>query len=162
MNQKTIRIKAESLPWHSKLFGVMFLFGAVIVLTNDAYWWLSIGFTLMGMVLLSWHSGTEIDPVSRTFREYNSCLFIRIGVKEKYNEVEKVFINASRVSQRMYTAHTSHSSSFQSTVYNAYLKFDDGRKIFLASRKDKAKLIEFVSPAVVALSSDLTDNTVPG
>lgn len=160
MNQKPINIKAESLPWHSKLFGVMFLFGAVVVLTNPTYWWLSIPFALMALVLLSWHSGTEIDPETRTFREYNSCLFIRTGTKEKYNEVERVFINASRVTQRMYTAHTSHSSSFRSTVYNAYLKFDDGRKIFLTRRKDKAKLIAFLTPAVAALSSELTDNTV--
>jgi hypothetical protein len=159
MRANVIDIKAESLPWQSKLLGVMFLFGALIALTDYNYWWLSISFAVMGLVLLSWHSGTEIDPVRRTFREYSSCLFIRAGATEKYNGVERVFITPSKISQTMYTAHTSHSSTFRYIIFNAYLKFDDGRKIFLTSRKDKLKLIKLLNRVVTALSVDLTDNT---
>lgn len=162
MRGKAIDIKAESLPWQVKLLGVIFLFGALIALTDYNYWWHSISFVVIGLVLLSWHSGIEIDPVSRTFRGYNSCLFIRGGTTEKYNEVVKVFISPSRVSQTMYTARTSHSSTFRYVVFNAYLKFDDGRKIFLTSRKNKVKLIKLLNPVVTALSVDLTDNTVSG
>lgn len=140
----------------------MFLFGSLITLTDYSYWWLSISLAVMGLVLLSWYSGTEIDSGAKTFREYNSCLFIRVGARERYNEVEKVFINTSKVSQTMYTAHTSHSSAFRYVLFNAYIKFDDGRKLFLTSRKDKVKLIKLLNPVVTALSVDLADNTVSG
>lgn len=59
----------------------------------------------------------------------------------------------------MYTAHTLNSSTFRSVIYNAYAKFDDGKKIFLTSRKDKVKLVNFLTPVVTALDVDLVDNT---
>lgn len=153
-----IDIKAESFPWQAKLLGIMFLIGALSLSTN--YWWLSIIFAGLGLTLLSGHSGTEIDPVRKTFREYNSYLFMRRGVTEKYNQVEKIFINESKVSQKIYTAHTLDSSTFRSVLYNAYLKFDDGKKIFLTSRKNKERLINLLNPIVGSLGVDLSDTTI--
>lgn len=153
-----IDIKAESFPWQAKLIGVLLLIGALAVIMN--YWWLSVIFAVVGLTLLSGHSGTEIDAASKTFREYNSYLSIRTGVTEKYNKIEKVYINETKVSQKIYTAHTLDSSTFRSVLYNAYLKFDDGKKIFLTSRKDKARLINLLSPVVASLGVDLSDNTV--
>jgi hypothetical protein len=160
MGQEKIDIKAESVPWQVKLIGVLLLVGALTLVMN--YWWLSLIFSVAGLTLLSGYSGTEIDSVSKTFREYNSYLLIRRGVTEKYHKIEKVYINQTKVSQTMYTAHTSNSSSFQSVLYNAYLKFDDGRTLFLTSRKNKAKLIKFLNPVVASLGVELSDNTVRG
>jgi hypothetical protein len=158
MREKIINIKAESFPWQAKFVGVLLLIGALNLITN--YWWLSIILAVVGLTLLTGHSGTQIDFANKTFREYNSYLFIRRGVSKKYNQVESVFINKAKVSQQMYTAHTSSSSTFHSVVFNAYLEFDDGIKLFLTSRKDKAKLINFLNPLVSALSVDLLDNTL--
>jgi hypothetical protein len=158
MRKDIIDIKAESLPWYVKLLGGMFLFAAFFLATD--YWWLAIGLAVVGLALLTWYNGTEIDTEKGRFREYNSCLFIRRGTAEKYNNVEKVFINKANISQTMYTAHTSSSSTFENIVFNAYLKFDDGRKIFLTSRKDKIKLIELLDPLVTLLAVDLIDNTI--
>lgn len=160
MRENKINIRAESLPWQVKLIGVLVLIGAPTLIPN--YWWLSITLAVAGLALLTGHSGTEIDFANKTFREYNSFLFIRRGVTKNYNEVEKIFINKAKVSQKIYTAHTSSSSTFQSILFNAYLKFDDGRKLFLTSRKNKAKLIKLLNPVVTALAVDLTDNTLSG
>ena len=158
MKENIINIKAESFPWQAKLVGILVLIGALNLISN--YWWLSIILAVVGLILLTGHSGTQIDFVSKTFREYNSYLFIRRGVRKEYNQVESVFINKAKVSQQMYTAHTSSSSTFERVVFNAYLEFDDGIKLFLTSRKDKAKLIKFLNPVVTALSVELIDNTV--
>lgn len=158
MNDRIIDIKAESLPWQFKLIGVLLFVVALAVVTN--YWWLSIALAVAGSALLSWYSGTEVNATGKTFREYNSCLRIRTGTAEKYHEVEKLYINRVNVSQRIYTAHTSNSTSFQYVLYNAYLKFDGGRKIFLTSRKDKARLIKVLEPVAASLAVDLIDNTI--
>jgi len=153
-----IDIKAESLPWQVKLIGGLLLVAALTVIIN--YWWLSIVLAVVGLTLLTMHSGTEINVTDQTFREYSSFLFFRRGLIEKYNGIEKVYINSSKVSQKMYTAHTLSSSTFENIVFNAYLKFNDGRKIFLTSRKNKGDLIKLLGPITVDLSVDLTDNTV--
>jgi len=158
MPPNKIDITAESSPWQAKLIGIMFLAGALAAMNT---WWLSVIFVVAGLALLTWYSGTVIDPASKTFREYTSCLFIRKGATEKFSGIERVFINQSKVSQKMHTAHTSSGSTFHYVLYNAYLKFDDGKKIFLTSRKNKAALIELLKPVVAVLAVELVDNTVP-
>jgi hypothetical protein len=153
-----IDIKAESFPWQAKLLGALSLFVAFSIAFN--YWWMAVILAVVGLILLTGYSGTEIDTNDKTVREYTSYLFFRTGATEKYNEIEKVFINQANVSQKMYTAHTLNSSTFRFTLYNAYAKFGNGNKIFLTSRKDKTKLIEFLNPMVIALGVDLVDNTI--
>ncbi len=160
MSNNIIDIKAESLPWQAKLVGVLLIIGALAAVAS--YWWLSIILALIGLALLTAHSGTEINVLTKTFREYNSCLFMRSGVMEKYDGIDRVFINKAKVSQQMHTAHTNSSATFQHIVFNAYLKFDDGRKIFLTSRKDKTQLISLLNPITTGLSVSLIDNTVSG
>ncbi|MDZ4716449.1 MAG: hypothetical protein SH819_13380 [Cytophagales bacterium] len=157
MKETKIDMKAESLPWQAKFLGVLFVLAAVAVMIS--YWWLSILLIVAGVTLLTGYSGTEIDVVSKTFREYHSYLFIRSGATEKYNTIDRIFINYSKVTEKMYTAHTLNSSTFRSILYNAYLKFDDGKKIFLTSRKNKAKLIRILEPVAVVLETQLVDTT---
>jgi predicted Zn-dependent protease len=86
MRQNIIDIKAESFPWYVKLIGALFLFVALMVMLD--YWWLSIILVAAGLTLLTGYSGTEVDLVNKTFREYNSYLFIRTGATEKYDRIE--------------------------------------------------------------------------
>jgi hypothetical protein len=158
MTESNIDIKAESLPWQVKLIGALLIVAALSVLVN--YWWLSIILVLVGLMLLTMHSGTQINVSDGTFREYNSYLFFRTGVTEKYNRIEKVFINSAKVSQKMYTPRTLSSSTFENIVFNAYLKFDDGRKIFLTSRENKDELIKILDPITTLLKVEITDNTL--
>ena len=157
MSKNIINIKAESFPWQIKLIGILFLIVAISVLAN--FWWLSLILAVLSLLILTGHSGTEINVSDKTFREYNSYLSIRRGDRLKYDEIERIFINSAKVSQKMYTAHTLNSSTFHSVVYNAYLKLD-GRKIFLTGRKDKAQLIRILKPVASALRTEITDNTI--
>ena len=152
-----INIKAESFPRHIKLIGALLLFVALGVMTS--HWWLCILLAVLGVFLLSGYSGTEIDLSGKTFREYNSYLFIRTGETKRFDRIERIFINKGKVTEKMYTAHTNNSATFQHIVYNAYLKLDD-EKIFLTRRKDKEKLINLLNPVVANLGTTLIDNTV--
>jgi hypothetical protein len=109
--------------------------------------------------VLTAHEGTEIDSASHTYREYQSFLFIKKGKPKKYERIEKIFVNAGKVSQKIYTAHTSSSSTFSSIEYNAYLKFSDGVKIFLLSKKSKEKLLQKLNDAARVLGVAVVDNT---
>ncbi len=157
MNEKVIDIKAESFPWQAKLIGALLLI--ISLSTLASYWWLSIILVIAAVFLFTGHSGTEIDDMNKTFREYNSYLFVKIGDTKKYNGIERIFINGSKESQTIYTAHTTSSSTFTNIVYDAYLKFDNGEKIFLTGRKDKQKLIQVVNPVAKSLNVELVDNT---
>ena len=148
---------AESFPWQIRLLGALLLLPALGVMAS--LWWLSILLVVLGIFLLTGYSGTEVDVSAKTFREYNSYLFIRAGEKRKYERIERIFINKAKVSQQMYTAHTNNSSTFQHIVYNAYLKVDD-EKIFLTRSKNKDKLIRLLHPVVAGLETQLIDNTV--
>lgn len=157
MKETVIDIKAESFPWQMRVLGALLLLPALGVI--GIYWWLTVLLIVLGVFLLTGYSGTEVDVSARTFREYNSYLFIRTGEKRKYDRIERIFINRAKVTQKMYTAHTNSSSTFQHIVYNAYLKVDD-EKIFLVRRKNKDKLVALLNPVAAALKTELVDHTV--
>lgn len=157
MHPGMIDIKAESFPWQMKLLGALFIVGGIASLVT--IWWLSFILILAGLLFITAHSGTEIDPDAKTYREYTSYLFFRNGQTKIFQGVEKIFINASKESRIFYTAHTLHSSTFQDTAYDAYMKFWDGEKIYLTSRKAKDKLIDILIPVGERLRAPLIDQT---
>lgn len=152
----TIDIKAESLPWQFKLVGILLIVFALATAMSSVLW-VSIILIVVGVIILTINSGTEIDPGTKKYREYNSILFYRYGEEERYEDVEKIFINASKVTKEMQTAHTTHGSIFSSIEYNAYLKLSDGKKIFLMSKKNKKAMIDKLKPVAEQLRSELVD-----
>lgn len=147
-----------------RLFPFQFLvLGFIIFITGIAVVgpYMVIGITLIiaGAGILTAHEGTEIIPSSNTYREYNSILFIKTGKGKKYQRIEKIFINPARVSQKVYTAHTLNSSTFDDIEYNAYLKFSDGEKIFLLSGKNKNRIKDRLKLVADSLDIPLQDNT---
>jgi len=159
MSAPLIDIKAESFPWQAKLIGVLLTIVAVAVV--GTFWYLSVGLFAIAVFLLTTYSGTEIDPEQRTYKEYNSYFFVKSGDSVSYSAVEKIYINSAKESQTMHPAHTLDSRTFETTVYNAYLKFEDGTKIFLTSRKNKKNLIQLLDPIARKLDVQLVDNTNP-
>jgi hypothetical protein len=156
--EKVIDIRAESLPWYFKLAGMLLVVLALALMTN--VWWLSVILGLVGLIILTTHSGTQIDPSTKTFREYHSILSFRYGQKETYDGVENIFINAAKVSQTVHPAHTLDSATFSHVEYNAYLKLSDGRKIFLMSKRSKTKLINRLKQVMNVLKVEVVDNAV--
>jgi len=153
-----IDIKAESFPWHFKFVGVVLLVLAVVML--NVLWYVSPIFLLIGTIMLSTCSGTVFNAEMKMYREYHAILFVKAGEWKKYDYIEKIFINASKESQQVHPAHTNDSTTFYYTSYDAYLKFSNGQKIYLMSKKDKAALVKKLKPVAEVLKTELVDYTV--
>lgn len=145
------------LPWTFRLLA------ACAVILGLSAWqtnpWITIVIGVAGFFALVAHEGTEINPVNKTYREYTSFFLFKTGSFESYDRIERIFINRSKESQQLYTARTSHSTTFEYDYYNAYLKFSNGEKIHLQKTKDKEKLMAVLKPLSEAVRVEVTDNT---
>lgn len=156
--KQIVDIKSGSLfPFPFLVLGaVVFLAGLAVLVSYPI---LSLFLLVTAAAILTAHEGTEIDPSSQTYREYQSFLFMKKGKPKKYGGIEKIFVNSGKVSQKIYTAHTSQSTTFSNIEYNAYLKFNDGVKVFLLARKSKTKLLDKLNNAARVLNVSVVDNT---
>ncbi|MBN8576162.1 MAG: hypothetical protein J0L66_04435 [Cytophagales bacterium] len=145
------------LPWTFRLLAAcVIIFGLKVWQTSP---WIAIIMGAIGLFAIVASEGTEINLVQKTYREYTSFGLFKTGKFHPYDSVEKIFINSSRESQKMYTAHTLHSSTFKSIYYNAYLKFANGEKIHLKKETDKEVLIQKLKPLSKAVEIEIVDNS---
>ncbi len=144
-------------PWPFQLVAIALIVAAIAFFATHPI--ISTGLLLLAFLIISAHAGVEFDRARQTYREYNSFLFIRTGKAYPYQGVEKVFINAGRVSQRIYTAHTTTSSVFKNLEYRGYAKLLDGSKIFLISGKNKALISSRLSELANWLQTSFTDHS---
>jgi hypothetical protein len=154
LNFKTGKI----FPWHFQLVGAILPIVAILIIKDHAV--ISLVLVLAGLTILTGQSGIEINQRENTYNEYLSFIGIRKGQKLKYPGVEKIFINTSKVSQRFYTAHTNHSSTFSNVEYNGYLKLTDGKKIHLVGYRKKEQLMKRLRELSKFLNVKIEDNTV--
>lgn len=158
MNEHPVDIKAGFLfPWYFHLVGVFLLGLAVSMLPGS--WIISTLLIIISLFIFTGRSGIEFYTSEYSYRPYYSFLFIKTGKKIKYHKIEKLYINASRVSQKVYTAHTLNSATFKSRQYDAYVKFDDGTKVFLLSSKNIDRLKSELKELAVKCNIDIRDNT---
>jgi hypothetical protein len=144
-------------PWTFRLLAACaIILGLSAWQTNP---WVTIVIGVAGFFALVAHEGTEINPATKTYREYTAFFFFKTGRFKPYAEIELIFINRAKERQQMYTAHTTHSSTFGHMVYNAYLKFSNGEKIHLQKTKNKEKLMAVLKPLSEAVQVEVTDNT---
>jgi hypothetical protein len=158
MNNDTIDLKSEKLfPWQFQFIGIIFLIVGIGLMIVSPY--LAPILIVIGAFILTAYRGVEFNCSTKTYRNYNSFLFIKTGKFKPYDSVEKIYINESKVSQMIYTKITT-GSTFRHIEYNAYLKFAHGIKIFLASKKDKKKLIDKLTGLAEFFQVEISDNTV--
>jgi hypothetical protein len=160
MTESKLDIRSGTLfPWHFQLIAAFILIAGVTLI---------VGKPVMGSVLivaagfiLTAASGTEIEPSKNRYREYTSFYFIlKSGKWKKYYGAEKIFINSSKKSSQMHTAHTNHSAVFTDQEFNGYLKLNEGTKIHLLTSRKKEKLAASLNKAASFLHIPLQDNTV--
>jgi hypothetical protein len=144
-------------PWQFQFVGGIILFVA-IALSGESLG-VSIFLILLGLFILSASEGTEINRETKMVREYKSFFFLKTGQWSPYEGIEKIFVNSSRVTQQMHTAHTNKSSVFTDYEYNGYLKFDDGTKMQLLRKKNKVSLLQSLKSISTFLQVPLEDNT---
>jgi len=71
----------------------------------------------------------------------------------------KIYINSGVTSQKICTRVTE-GMTVKRKEFNAYLKFGDGTKIFLISKKDKNRLNKRLKKLSDFLRLDIQDNTI--
>ena len=145
-------------PFHFQIVAVILIIPAVAFFPDHPL--IAIGFLLVSALIITASYGVEFNQPNGTYREYRSFLFIKTGKAHSYPGVEKIFINAGNVSQRVYTAHTSSSAVFTNTEFRGSVKLIDGTKIFLGSGKNKEKLEVRLKALSSYLQSPLVDHTL--
>jgi hypothetical protein len=157
--KKKIDIRYGSLfPWPFQFIaGIVLILVATLIVERTI---VAIAFMIFSGLVITASEGTEIDLSNNTFLEYKSFFFIKSGTIEKFNGMEKIFINASKTKQRLYTPYTTKSSLYENIVYNAFLKFDDGTKVHLMQKKKKALLMKRLDKIAADLGVPVEDQTV--
>ncbi|HNP19109.1 MAG TPA: hypothetical protein PKL31_11780 [Fulvivirga sp.] len=158
MNNSKLNFKSEKLfPWQFQFVGILsMLAGVVISLTNLL---LAPILILIGILILTAYRGILFNASKRVYKDYNSFLGIQIGTESSYESVEKIYINASNMSQTIYSR-ANNKAIAQYEEYNAYLKFGDGTKLFICSSKNKSKLIEKLGVLKEFFQLEVMDNTI--
>jgi len=159
MNTGMIDIKNGSLfPWHFQLFAVVLVIGSIVLFSTNIL--LALILLSIGILILTGYSGVLINKPEKMYKEYNSFLFIKTGKNINFEAVERLFVNENSISQKTYTAHTLNSSTFKNAIYDGYIKFGDGTKVHLMSKKDKILLMTKLKEIADFLGVAVYDNTV--
>ena len=155
--RRTIIVRFGNLfPWIFLTVAAVILVMALFTMAARPI--LSICLILVSGLVLTAQEGTEIDKSMRRYREYKSFFFIKSGRWMNYKQVEKIFVNSSKSSQRLYTAHTTKSSIFENIDYNGFLKFSDNKKVHLLKKRKKAELLKALNPIARFLEVPVEDN----
>lgn len=158
MNKSYVDIKSGCLfPIQFQFFGVLLIIITIVLFVTYPLW--SILTLLLSLLIFTSTSGIEFNPTNKTYRPYHSFLFIKTGKALPYDEIEKIYINGSHVTQRIYTAHTAQSATFKNKEFDAYVKFTNGKKEYLLTDKKKELLIEKLRALSASLNIEITDNT---
>jgi hypothetical protein len=159
MEKKKIDVRAGMLfPVHFHVLAGVFLLAALFIVGSHPLF--SAGLAFFGALILTAFEGTQIDPSSRTLREYYSFFFLKTGKEKKYASIEGIAIYRAKVSQKVFTSRTMNSSTFTHTEYNAYLKLYGDEKVFLVSDKNKVKLMEKARKIAGDLNTIVTDHAI--
>lgn len=158
VRSKKIDIRYGSLfPWTFRFIAVIILIAGLSLIVDRPF--LSIALLLVSGFILSAAEGIVIDPTEKNYREYNSFFFLKSGNQVKYSGIEKIFIGTSRTKQQVHTAYTNNSSIFENVEFNGFLKFNDGIKIKLLTKRKKEDLITALDQIARFLDVPVEDNT---
>lgn len=137
--------------------GLVFMMVGILSVIYKLLW--SPILLLVGAFILTGFRGVDFNGREKVYREYNSFLFLKFGKWVKYDQAEKIYINSGSTSQKIYTQVTD-GITVKSKEFNAYLKFDNGSKIYLASKKDKNRLIKRLKKLTDFFTLEIQDNTI--
>jgi hypothetical protein len=149
-----IDIKFGALfPWQFRFLALLFIFVGFVLIQNHVL--ISLSLITAAAFIITAYEGTEINMNNNTFRGYTAFFFFKTGKFENYTKAESLFITKSIQSEQIYTAHTTHSSTFKDVVYHAYLKRVHGEPIHLLSSKNREKLIKKLAPLSEGLNMEI-------
>lgn len=144
-------------PWPVRLAALFGIIGAFGIMQSSLLG--SLILFLVSALILTSAEGTEINTANNTYREYTSYMFLKSGKFNSFPPIEKIYITKGKETQTMHTAHTNHSSTFESILHNGYLKFSSGEKIHLLREKKKDSLIQKLTPLSQGLKVEIVDHS---
>ena len=157
MNSDYLDFKSGQLfPWQFQLIGVVFIIGGLGALVSAPY--VTPFLVIIALLIFTAHRGIEFDAINKTYRVYNSFLFVKTGKTSDYEKVEKIYINLSKVSQKIYSR-ANLGTTFKNLEYDAYLMFNNSEKIFLLSGKNKEQVLKRLEGISSLFQLDISDNT---
>lgn len=144
MKSDTYTLKSNRLfPFQFQLVGWTFLLSgmvAIVFLPILAFFLL-----LVALLILIAYRGITFNRNARSYRIFHSFLCFKSGKKASYENIDSLYIHTSRMSQRVNTMITTGITT-STTEYDAYLKLDGAQRIYLMSHKNKARLLDKLSP----------------
>lgn len=153
----SIDFKLDKLfPWQFQLIGVAFLIGGLSAFVSASY--VTPFLVIIALIIFTAQRGIEFDGLKKTYRVYNSFVFIKTGKSLKYEKVEKIYINLSKVSQKIYSR-ANMATTFNNLEYDAYLMFSNSEKVFLFSGKNKKKVLNRLEDLSSFFQLDVSDNS---
>ena len=113
----------------------------------------------LALLIFTGYRGIQFNRLTKLYRTYNSFFFLKFGKWKEYIAIEMIYINSANVSQKIYTRITE-GPTLSYVEYKAYILFNDGKKEFLTSSKNKNKLFEKITPLAQFTNLEIIDNTV--
>ena len=157
MGSSTIIFRGDRLfPFQFQYFAVLLLIFTLLLLFLHPYY--SPIPLIPALIIFTGYYGVEINAVKKKYRTFNSILFFKKGSWESFDDVEKIFVNSSFSSQKVYTRVTD-GPIIRKKFYNAYIKFKAGENVFLTSRKTKNSIFKKLRRLSVQIGMKITDHT---
>jgi hypothetical protein len=97
----------------------------------------------LGLVLILWRTGLQINIKDKTYNEYAGALGFRYGQKQSFNQIEKIFVN--EVAEQAVFSTRVNSTTVRKITYKAFIQFEGGEKVFLVDGKNRDTLESRVS-----------------
>ena len=140
-NKKTKHIiKGDIFPPHIIGLGAILILFSYLSLESE-YSNYSIWFLIAGAFLTTSRFGTVIDTRRKSIKPYLSILFIRFGLKKKYDLLNCFWLNSSRMKDVWQNPAVQSVSSPYTVVY-VYLLTSEGRQYFLFRENSKQGVYE--------------------
>jgi len=157
MDNTTIRITSGKLfPFQFQFFAILLIiFSALLPIQNPYLVPLPL---IPGLIIITGYYGVEICPKKKEYRVFNSFLLIKTGSWTAFDSIDNIFINSSYQTQKVYLRVTE-GPTIRKKLYNAFLKFNDGTKVFLKSHKSRKALIEKLQKFSDHLELEIKDQT---
>ncbi|UII33121.1 hypothetical protein LVD17_04680 [Fulvivirga ulvae] len=110
-------VSGRLFPWYFQLAGGIVLVTGISYIQSNLI--LSLVLIFISVLVFTGYSGIQIDHQTKTYRPYYSFLFLKTGKSMRYESIDRIYINANVVSQRVFTAHTNSSTTFKNVDFDA-------------------------------------------
>jgi hypothetical protein len=113
---------------------------------------------IVSLVILTTHYRLRLDLKNRSYHDYLWILGLRHGEKGRFDQIDYLFLKASKVSQSMHLR--AASSTITKHVIDAYIRLTPDNKIHLFTRDSKHDVIVRLKELAKLLNTRVIDYTV--